>query len=94
MRLIQFLALAAIFSATYALFAPHLPWLAEFFSSLGRNSLNVFCVGSLLSLIGQIVRYLYSGSFLVDSIVIIAGVSLLWLTAWVSEWRERQRAGA
>ena len=65
-------------------------WLPEFLSILGRNSLNVFCVGSLLSLSGQIIRFLYTGSFLVDTIVVVGGVGLLWLTAWVSEWRERQ----
>ena len=62
------------------------------FSILGRNSLNVFCVASLLSLTGQIVRYLYTGSFLADTIVVVCGIGLLWLTAWVSEWRDRQRA--
>src|SRR5438034_1726183 len=92
MRLIQFLALAAVFSATYPLFAPWTPWLAEFLSSLGRNSLNVFCVGSLLSLLGQIVRYLYTGSLIVDTIVVAVGIGLLVLTAWVSEWRVRQKA--
>jgi hypothetical protein len=93
MRLLQFLALAAVFSATYPMFAPFVPWLTEFLSKLGRNSLYVFCLGSLLSLIGQIVRYLYAGSFLVDTIVVVVGVSLLWLTAWVTEWREQQRSG-
>jgi len=93
MRLIQFLALAAVFSATYRLFAPWVPWLTEFLSSLGRNSLNVFCVASLLSLLGQIVRYLYTGTLIVDTIVVVVGIGLLGLTAWVSEWRERQRAG-
>jgi len=92
MRLLQFLALAAVFSATYPLFAPYAPWLAEFLSKLGRNSLYVFCVGSLLSLIGQISRYYYTGSFLVDTIVVVSGIGFLWLTAWVSEWRERQRS--
>ena len=90
MRLLQFLALAAVFSVAYPLFARVAPWLAEFLSILGRNSLNVFCVGSLLSLSGQIVRFLYSGSLLVDTIVVVVGVGLLWLTAWVSEWRDRQ----
>ena len=46
-------------------------------------------MGSLLSLSGQIVRYLYTGSFVVDTIVVIGGVAILWLTAWMSEWRER-----
>ena len=34
MRLIQFLALAAVFSAAYPYFAPWVPWLTEFLSSL------------------------------------------------------------
>ena len=62
MRLIQFLALAAVFSASYPYFAPWVPWLTEFLSSLGRNSLNVFCVGFAVEPVGQIVRYLYTGS--------------------------------
>jgi len=94
MRLIQFLALAAVFSASYAYFAPWVPWLTEFLSSMGRNSLNVFCVASLLSLVGQIARYLYTGSLLADTIVVVGGIGLLWLTAWVSEWRDRQRAAS
>jgi len=91
MRLIQFLALAAVFSAAYAHFAPWVPWLAEFLSSLGRNSLNVFCVASLLSLLGQIARYIYNGTLLVDTVVVVCGIFVLWLTAWVSEWRQRQK---
>jgi hypothetical protein len=92
MRLLQFLALVAVFSAAYPLIA-RLRWVPEFLSILGRNSLHVFCVGSLLSLSGQIIRFLYSGSLAVDTIVVIVGVGLLWLTAWMSEWRERyQRA--
>jgi hypothetical protein len=93
-RLLQFLALAAVFSAAYPLFAPRLPGVAEFLSALGRNSLNVFCVGSLLSLIGQILRLLYSGSFVGDTIVAVVGIGLLWSTAWISEWQVRQKAVA
>jgi hypothetical protein len=88
MRLLQFLALAAVFSAAYPLIA-RMRAIPEFLSILGRNSLYVFCVGSLLSLSGQIVRFLYAGSWAVDTFVVIIGVGLLWLTAWMSEWRER-----
>jgi hypothetical protein len=94
MRLIQFLALAAVFSGSYAYFAPWVPWLADFLSSLGRNSLNVFCVASLLSLCGQIARYLYTGSLLADTIIVIGGIGLLRLTAGVSEWRDRRTTSA
>jgi hypothetical protein len=89
MRLIQFLALAAMFSAAYPLIARFASWLTGPLSQLGRNSLHVFCVGSLLSLSGQIIRFVYSGSLAVDTIVVVAGVALLWLTAWMSEWRSR-----
>jgi hypothetical protein len=92
-RLIQFLALVAVLSAAYPYIAGPAPWLAGFLSILGRNSLNVFCVASVLSLVGQVVRYLYLGSFGVDTIFVAVGIGLLWLTAWVSEWRERQREG-
>jgi hypothetical protein len=87
MRLIQFLALAAVVSAAYPTIARFATWLTEPLSQLGRNSLNVFCVGSLLSLGGQIIRFLYSGSIMVDTIVVVVGIGLLWLTAWMSEWR-------
>jgi hypothetical protein len=89
MRLVQFLALAAVFSAAYPLIARAVPWLTEALSQLGRNSLYVFCVGSLLSLSGQIIRFLYAGSLAVDTIVVVVGIGLLWLTAWMSEWRRR-----
>src|SRR5262245_65115239 len=94
MRLIQFLALVAVFSTAYAHFAPWVPWLADFLSSLGRNSLNVFCVASLLSLCGQIARYLYTGSLLTDTIIVVGGIGLLRLTAGVSEWRDRRTTDA
>jgi hypothetical protein len=89
-RLLHFLALAAVVSITYPYIARSVPWLVAFLSVLGRNSLNVFCVGSVLSLLGQVVRYLYSGSFGVDTAFVVAGIALLWLTAWVSEWRQQQ----
>ena len=90
-RFLQFLALAAVLSAAYPFIARAVPWLVDFLSILGRNSLNVFCIGSLLSLTGQVIRYLYLGSFGVDTAFVAVGIGLLWLTAWVSEWRDRQR---
>jgi hypothetical protein len=90
MRLLQFLALVAVFSLSFPWIQRAVPWLTEQLSLLGRNSLNVFCVASLMSLSGQIVRFIYTGSFAVDTIVVVAGVSLMWLTAWVSEWKDRK----
>ena len=94
MRLIQLLALVAVCSAFY----PHIErWaggLTVFLSKLGRNSLNVFCVCSVLSLAGQIIRFVYKGNIVVDTMLVVVGVGLLWLTAWVSEWRQEQKRRA
>ena len=61
---------------------------------LGRNSLYVFCVGSLLSLAGQIARFVYRGDILVDTAVVVLGIAIMAFTAWLPEWREQVRARA
>jgi hypothetical protein len=91
-RLIQFLSVVAIFSAVYPYIRRFAAPLTDFLSMLGRNSLPVFCVGSLLSLTAQIVRFLYRGYISVDTVVLIVGVAIMAATAWVSEWRDRVRA--
>jgi hypothetical protein len=93
-RLIQFLALIAVFSALYPLIAKALPLLVVFLSMLGRNSLPVFCAGSVLSLAGQIVRFYLRGGFLVDTALVATGIILLGITAWLAEWRDRVDKGA
>jgi hypothetical protein len=90
-RIIQFLALIAVMSATYPYILRFASWLVSFLSLLGRNSLYVFCVGSILSLAGQIIRYLYQGNFVVDTVVVIFGIAIMAFTAWLPEWRERVR---
>jgi hypothetical protein len=93
-RLLHFLALATAFAGSFVLIAPHVRPLARFLSMLGRNSLNVFCVGSLLSLLGQLVRAATEGSFWVDFCVLGIGIAALGITAWLSELRDRLRASA
>jgi hypothetical protein len=91
MRLIQFLAVVALFSATYPYIKRWALWLVEFGSLLGRNSLIVFCIGSLLSLAGQITRFVYRGDIVVDTVVVILGVAIMAFAAWLPEWREQVR---
>jgi hypothetical protein len=57
--------------------------------SFGRNSLPVFCVSSLLSLCGQVIRLIYEESFLLDFAVVLLGIGVMGLTAWFVEWRSR-----
>jgi hypothetical protein len=90
-RLIQFLALAAVFSGIFPLLHRIAAPLTNFLSMLGRNSLPVFCVGSLLSLAGQIIRFLYEGYVSVDTVVVVIGIAIMAMTAWFSEWRDRAR---
>jgi hypothetical protein len=91
-RIIQFLALIALFSVAYPYIRRFVPWLVDFLSMLGRNSLYVFCVGSILSLAGQIVRFLYRGNIYSDSAVVVCGIAIMALTAWLPEWRESIKA--
>jgi hypothetical protein len=93
-RLIQFLALVAVFSAFYPLIERVVPRLVDFLSMLGRNSLQVFCTGSVLSLAGQIVRFYFRGGIIVDTLLVVVGIGLLGAVAWLSEWRDRARRPA
>jgi hypothetical protein len=88
-RLIQFLALVAVLSIAYPYIERWWKGLVDFLSALGRNSLPVFCIGSLLSLGGQIVRSASGGGFIVDSFLFGTGILVLWGVAWFAEWRAR-----
>jgi hypothetical protein len=92
MRVIQLLSVVAIFSGAYPYVRRFAAPLTDLLSMLGRNSLPVFCVGSLLSLIAQIVRFLYQGYVSIDTIVVIVGIAILAATAWIAEWRDRVRS--
>src|SRR5436853_4264859 len=63
--------------------------LVTFAAMLGRNSLYVFCIGSILSLAGQIIRFLYQGSIYIDTAVVVSGIAIMAFTAWLLELRER-----
>jgi hypothetical protein len=90
MRLLQFLALVAAFSLVYRQIESLLPALVRFCTLLGRNSLPVFCVGSLLSLAAQIVRFEVRGGVVLDLAIVGAGLVILGVTAWLSEWQPRK----
>jgi hypothetical protein len=99
-RLIQFLALVAVFSLAFRYIrrCAGLPYahylidpLIRMFALLGRNSLYVFCVGSLLSLSAQMVRSAYRGTVSIDTAVVICGIIIMAFTAWLAESRQRAR---
>lgn len=90
-RIIQFLALIAVMSVTFPYIRRWGGPLVSFLALLGRNSLYVFCVGSLLSLSAQIIRSIYRGNIVADTIVVIVGIAVMAFTAWLPEWRESIR---
>lgn len=90
-RLIHALALATLFAGSFGAIAKRAPRFSAFLSLLGRNSLNTFCAASLLSLIGQLVRFFYSGHVATDALIVIFGIFVMGVIAWASEWRERMR---
>jgi hypothetical protein len=92
MRLIHVLGIVAFFGGAFFFVYKKARWLARFLSMLGRNSLNVFCVGSLLSLAAQSARFALGSTLWVDTLVVIIGLALMSMTAWVSEWRARVTA--
>ena len=91
-RILHLLALVALFNGFYDHIFARMAPLARFFSMLGRNSLHVFCVGSLVALASQFGRFVMEGGILVDSMVLLMGIISMGLTAWVVEWRGRSRA--
>ncbi len=90
-RLLHALALAVLLGGAFATIRRFLPPLTDYLALLGRNSLQVFCAASLLSLIGQILRFASGGTFAIDAVIVSVGVSILGAVAWASDSRERLR---
>ncbi len=90
-RLFSLLALVALGGGIFNYVDRWLPGLTRFMSMLGRNGLHVFCAGSLLSLCGQVIRFMYGGYILTDVILFVVGVAIMALTAWIIEWRSRSK---
>lgn len=88
-HVIQFLALVALFSGLFRLLPARLAPVAAYLSMLGRNSLPVFCVASVLSLVAQIARFALGGGLAIDTIVLFTGLVVMGWSAWLSEWRDR-----
>ncbi|MBY0612372.1 MAG: OpgC domain-containing protein [Beijerinckiaceae bacterium] len=90
-RYLHLLGLVAFFAGAFDrlmrfdVFRP----VGAFFALLGRNSLHVFCAGSLLSLSGQMARFALEISIATDLMVIGVGIACLTLVAWLNEWRSR-----
>jgi hypothetical protein len=92
-RLISLAALVIAFRSLWPAVDAGLPSMSSFLCALGRNSLPVFCVGSLLSLMGQFIRFTVVESAVLDMAIVAFGLGALGFTAWFVEWRQRLPAG-
>ena len=93
-RLLSVLAVIAVGGSLFGPIHRWLPACGRLLSMIGRNGLQVFCAASLLSLCGQIIRYVYGGSVVTDVVLFIVGVGLMALVAWMVEWRTRIKTEA
>lgn len=91
-RLLNVFALVVAFHTVYQALQPYMPCISRRVCALGRNSLAVFCVGSLAALAGQLGRFVMEGSIVVDTLMLVLGLWALGITAWFVEWRSRSRS--
>ncbi len=86
-RILSMMAIAIAFYPAFPVLYRHLGPVVRYCSSLGRNSLPVFCMASLLALAGQMIRYIGEPTFLLDTAIVTSGLVLLRVTAWVAEFQ-------
>ena len=86
-RILSMLAIAIAFYPAFPVLSRRLGPAIRYCSSLGRNSLPVFCMASLLALAGQIVRYIGEPTFLLDTAIVATGLIVMRVTAWVAEYQ-------
>jgi hypothetical protein len=89
-RLIDFLTLAYVLYCSNLATRLRSTALFSAASLLGRQALLVFCLGSLLSALGQVLNQVYGGSPAFDVLYVAAGLWVLYKAADTSEkWQAR-----
>ncbi|MFC5066800.1 OpgC family protein [Flaviflagellibacter deserti] len=68
-------------------------WIAPLVA-LGRHSLPVFCLGTVIALAGQVIRAVTGGIFPVDVVLIGGGIIAQFILAGVLEWYRTETASA
>lgn len=84
-RILNMAALAIAFYPLFPVLSRYMNPVVRYCSSLGRNSLVVFCMASLLALAAQIARYVGEPNFLFDTAIVVVGLVALRVTAWIAE---------
>lgn len=87
-RLLHVLALAYVVMMSPLGRLMHRIPASNFLTAMGRHSLPVFCVGSLLSMTGAIVRHEWGGSFAHDTVIIATGLLVMGTLAVILDGRK------
>jgi hypothetical protein len=90
-RLLHVLALGYVVMMSPAGRLMHQIPKTNFLTAMGRHSLPVFCVGSLLSMTGAVIRHEWGGSFLHDTTIVAIGVVVMGLLALALDGRKPAR---
>ncbi len=56
---------------------------------LGRHGLATFCLGSVLSILGQVAHFFTEGRILADAAILGSGIALMLAVSAVMEWQKR-----
>jgi hypothetical protein len=86
-RILSLLALAVCFRTTYDWLNDRAMWLCNSLCQMGRHSLIIFSLSSILALAGQIIRFVNDGSLVADILIIGLGLSVMTLVARWLEWQ-------
>jgi hypothetical protein len=87
-RFVHFIAMLIACLGVYPLVSRYAQLLARVSSLLGRNALPVFVAASLLSLVGRILKHVVAKGIEADLAMVVLGISVIVLTAWVHECRQ------
>ena len=82
-RLLHVIALGYI---VMTLLSPQSAWLSHAWATgiarCGRHSLEIFCLGTVLSFAGWVILAEAGASYMLQALVNLTGIGLLWGTAW------------
>lgn len=59
---------------------------------VGRHALPLFCIGSLLSMVGMIMREQHGGGFGLDTALVATGIAIQIVLARIMEWNRTSQA--
>ncbi len=85
-RLLHVLALIYVAASVMSRVPALSPSQSNPMAVLGRHSLPIFAIGTMLSLCGQVLRHGRPDSFVFDTLILAVGVGIMWGVAVYLDW--------